>query len=351
MGLLDRLGFGKDRLDFLTSPAMSVASPFADNSSLSQIIVSDLFAHEGGSGLENLPLSREEAMTIPAVNKARSVLISTITAFPLKAYAAGTAEPLATQPTFLQRDDGPQSPLYRMTMTVDDLLFFGRSLWLVERGADNQITAAEWLPQKHWQITEGAVTVRDNAISETDYILFEIPGYPGLLNIGSRTLRHARNLEIDIDQKTRNHIPATVITLPDSVERTEEEERAILESWKKARRDPEGAVALLPEGVTVNFHGDVKTDLLVEGRNAVVTNVGQLTSIRSAMLDGTSSIDSLTYTTAQGERNAFYEFDLPFWIAPIEARLSQVVPRGQRVRFDKYESQNLPTPTGPVTED
>jgi len=42
------------------------------------------------------------------------------------------------------------------------------------------------------------------------------------------------------------------------------------------------------------------------------------------------------------------------WFEPIEARLSQddVVPRGQRVRFDRGDiAAPTPSPTGPTVED
>jgi hypothetical protein len=61
----------------------------------------------------------------------------------------------------------------------------------------------------------------------------------------------------------------------------------------------------------------VKADLMVEGRNAIRTDVGSFLNIRASMLDGTMGIDSLTYTTTEGEKNSFYEFDLPFWTDPI----------------------------------
>jgi len=91
----------------------------------------------------------------------------------------------------------------------------------------------------------------------------------------------------------------------------------------------------------------------VEARNAVRTDIGSFLNIRASMLDGTQGVDSLTYTTNSIERNAFYEIDLPFWTAPIESRLSQddVVPAGQRVRFDKYAEYGAPIDTDIPTED
>ena len=133
----------------------------------------------------------------------------------------------------------------------------------------------------------------------------------------------------------------------------EDEVEKLVKDWSTARRQDDGAVASTPEGVELNVHGEIKHELFVEGRNAIRTDIGSFLNVRVAMIDGTIGVDSLTYTTKDGERNSFYEFDLPFWTDAIAARLSldDVVPRGTRIRFDMYEAHNLPTPTGARVED
>jgi phage portal protein BeeE len=71
-------------------------------------------------------------------------------------------------------------------------------------------------------------------------------------------------------------------------------------------------------------------------------------------MDASLSTASLTYSTQEGQRNEFADFTLPYWLEPIQQRLSldDVVPSGQRVRFDLTDLYTTtPSPTGTITED
>lgn len=345
MGILEWLVGRKHRPDYLYSPVNLGASPWAEGSLAP--IAHDLF----GGDRADLPLSREEAMSIPAVIKARNLLVSTIAKFPLKALDKDGE--LKEQPTWLYRQDDSLSTYDRTAATVDDLFFYGRSLWTVERGAANQITNAQWLPMNRWTITNGNVMIDEKPANDATYILFHIPLYSGILAHGSRTLRGARDTELSWVSKMRNPAPVTELRIvsDDVLEQSEVDKlKTALDEKTKAG---ESVNIVTPMGVELHSHGSVDPMLYIEGRNAIRTDVGSFANTRAAMLDGTIGIDSLTYTTKEGEKNAFYEFDLPFWTDPMQAALSvdKVVPRGQRVRFDMYSAFNLPINTGVPTED
>lgn len=330
---------------------LGVVSPWAPVHSLAPMVIGDIYGDEWPV---NLPMTREQALQIPAVSKVRNLLCSVIADLPLVALKGD--ETVAVQPTFLYRTDSDIPTSSRMAMTVDDLLFSGHALWAVARGSLGQITDAAWIPRDRWTITNGNILVDGNEVDAREVVYFQIPGYSGLLNQGNLSLRAARDLEAAAARNIRNPIPAAILKQTESTEVTNEEKAAVISTWRKARNDPDGAVAFLPYGIELETpQGASQSDsAYLEARNAMVTTVGQLTNVRAAMLDGTASIDSLTYTTKDGEKNAFYEFDLPFWTSPIEARLSMddVVPRGQRVRFDKSQSAlNPATPTGAPVED
>jgi phage portal protein BeeE len=141
----------------------------------------------------------------------------------------------------------------------------------------------------------------------------------------------------------------------DDDEVTDEELKAWVEAWSRARRNLDGAVGSTPANIELRVLGssEGKSDLFVEGRNALRTDIASFLNLRASMLDGTSGTDSLTYTTREGERNLFYELDLPYWTDPIEARLSMndVCAEGRRIRFDRSEQTTQPNPTGPTVED
>jgi len=357
MGILDRLGIGRDRFRGIASTFnLGVRSPWADGS-LSAIIWSDLI---GQDVFEALPLTREQAISIPAVSKARNLLVSTIAPWPLRAFRRnddGTDEETTRQHPWLYRTNGTESPYDRMAWTVDDVIFYGASLWVVERGAADKdgrrpILAAERCPIDKWTVTDGHILVDEQDIPDEEIILFN-PPFEGLLRLGNRTLRGAIDTENAWTGRMRNPIPLVELKVTDDSNLTQEEVEAYVKAWAAARRDPNGAVNFTPPGIELVVHGDIKPELFQEARNGIRTDVGSYVNIRASMLDGTIGIDSLTYTTKDGEKNLFYELDVPFWSDPIEGALSQdnCVPRGQRVRFDKYAAYNLPVSTGVPTED
>lgn len=350
MGILDRLGLGRSHDLLRSAHQIGITSPYAPAPNLPSIVISDLL---DADVLDKLPLSRAEALSIPAVSKARNLLVSTIARFPLRAMQG--VEVLADQPTFLYRTNSHVTPYERMAWTVDDLIFYGYSLWLVRRGAEDKgrrpILDAEWCPTNQWTITDGHILVDEQEVDDDDVILFNSP-FEGLLNVAARTIRGARDTERAWTGRMRNPIPALELHMTDD-SLTSDEVDEFVAAWSKARRAEDGAVGYTPPGLELRAHGSLTHELFTEGRNAIRTDIGSFLNVRAAMLDGTTGVDSLTYTTKDGERNLFYELDLPFWTDPIEARLSMddVVPRGQRVRFDKHETLNPPTATGPTVED
>lgn len=352
MGILERLGLGRGTSDLLNSSyQLGITSPYSTAPELPPFVITDLLEDEV---VRNLPMSRAHAISIPAVSKARNLLVSTISKFPLRALQGDQV--LTSQPTFLYRSDSTVTPYERMAWTVDDLIFHGHSLWLVRRGAGDSsgrrpILDAEWCPQSLWTITNGHLLVDGVDVDDEDVILFNSP-FEGLLNVGNRTLRGSIDTEASWVGRARNPIPLIELHQTDD-QLSSDEVTEFVKAWATARRNEDGAIGYTPPGLEIRVHGTVAADLMVEGRNAVRTDIGSFLNIRASMLDGTAGVDSLTYSTTQGERNLFYEIDLPFWTDPIEARLSMddVVPRGQRVRFDKYDTFNLPSPTGPTVED
>lgn len=351
MGILDRFGLGKGTSDLLAAGTASagIGSPWS-TAQLSQIVLSDVFP---SSVIEALPLTRGDAISVPAVAKGRNLLISAVCKLPLKALnAEGLVNP---QPTFLYRTDTAVTPYERMAWTIDDLIFYGYSLWEVTRGTNNQILTANWVPTKDWKVTEGVVVIRDEVAPAESYLFFN-SAFEGLLNIANRTLRGARAIEEAWVSRVRNPIPMTVLRdmASEGTGLEQPEIDSLLAQFSAARRSKDGALAYLPPDIALETHGETDAALFVEGRNASRTDIGSFLNIPVAMLDGTIGVDSLTYSTAEGNRNRFYEEAIPFWTDPIEARLSMddVVPRGQRVRFDKTETYSLvPTPTGPTVED
>lgn len=351
VGLLDRLGLTRQRFDDLSGVVdLGIASPWQEGN-LSAIVPSDIFGEDIAA---NLPLSRAEAMSIPAVAKARNLLVSTVMRFPLVSLKANSDERVDPQPTFLYRTNMRVSPQERSAWTLDDFMFYGRSLWAVERGADGSILKAAWVHASRWKITNGRVLLDDKPVSDEEVLLFN-PPFEGLLAYASRTLRGARAVEDAWVARAKNPIPLLEFDIEDMDLANLDQEKidGWIAAWVAKHSGNQPPVGATPPGVKLVDHGQADPQMYVEARNAIRTDIGSHLNIRAAMLDGTIGVDSLTYTTTEGVQNSFYEFDMPFWLIPIEARLSldDVVPAGQRVRFDKYAQYGTPLRTDVPTED
>lgn len=323
----------------------SVRSPWAPASTLSQIVWADIF------GTDALPVTRAEAVTVPAVQAARKLIVSRLAGLPLVALNADG--PLAVQPSFLYRTDGMVTPWHRNAWTLDDLLFTGFSLWQVQRGTEGDVLAAWRVPVEWWAIDpDNRITVLGEAVPAGSVILFAGPD-EGLVTYAARTIRAARNVETAWAGRVRSPVPIVDLHRTTDDDLSEEEVRAMVDDFVTSRLDPNGAVTSTPASVELKAFGDNANSYLVEARNAVRLDVANHVGVPAEALDGSLSTASLTYTTQEGTRTELADA-LRLWADPFTARLSQddVVPRGTRVRFDVSDlATPVPVPTGTPTED
>lgn len=329
-----------------TPSQRGIRSPWSEGQ-LKSVVWADLL------DTDLMPVTRAEAMKVPSVVKARRIITSHLAGLPLFSMRGPAVLPPEAQPTFLYRTSGASTPWHRMAWTLDDQLFYGWSLWGVERGADDAILDGVRVPPEWWHINDdNKIEVNGNTVDPATVILF--PGATeGLLDYAAGTIRAALNIERSWAGRVRNPVPITELhqTTDDVLE--PEEITALLEAYTAARRDPNGAVVYTPPDIELKVHGEQASSYLVEARNAVRLDVANMTGLPAGALDGSLSTASLTYTTEQGTKTQITDA-LREWYEPIEARLSQddVVPRGQRVRFDRSDlAAPVPSRSGPTVED
>ena len=359
MGILSALGLRQP--GDVSSPSRSagrsarrIVSPWS-SSALQSIAFADIF------GKDFQPVTRGQAMRVPAVAKARH-LVCGLARQPLRAYQGDRL--LSEQPRWLSRTDGEVAPRIRMLWTLDDLFFGGWSLWALDRpGA--RIDDATRVPPEWWTFDpDGRVLVHDQPIESGSHVLFSGP-YEGLLEAGAGTIRAALNLEAAWAQRVQSPIPLVNIKqdlsddeLGDPTDEDDDDEldfgQAMVDAYVTARRDPNGAVMFTPHGYSVEALGDVRHELFVEGRNAVTLDVARFCSIPANLLDASLSTASLTYTNTQSSRSDFRDMTADFWLTPIEDRLSMddvTTPR-TRIAFDLSNLAQVPgTGLAPATED
>jgi hypothetical protein len=294
-----------------------------------------------GADLDLVPVSRDQAMRVPAVVAARNILCTTLAQGALKAFRGSREIPA---PAWCYRTNSDIPPQLRLLWTVDDLLFGGFSLWWVSRAAGGQLLDAVRVPPERWTFDpDGAIRVDDESVDRRDVILFT--GWDeGLLTTGADAIRDALKIAKIVRTRVQNPTPVTVIQPTDpTVELTDgseneddNEQRTLVEGYIAARSNPRtGGVMYLPWGLAVEDRGAGGLDLLEAGRNASTLEIARLTGVPAALLEASQVSASLTYQTDKTVRSILND-RVRARAQVIEAWLSMddVTPRGTRIALD-----------------
>ena len=326
MGILSLFDFAS-RVAALPPIPSGLASPWS-TTELTKIALSDIFGTD-----VSLPVTRAQAMKVPAVAKGRALIVGTLSRQPLAKFKG--AEKVAADP-WMYRSSRGQSPQMRTMWTLDDLIFYGTSLWLVERGSRGNIIDAMRAPREWWYVDpdSGEIVLNGNRATKDEVIYFEGP-QDGLLSIARDDIEAALAMSSAWGKRGDSPVPLIELHITDiNAQLTDAEQDALVDQWESARRL--GGTALTPAEIETKVHGTTPTDLFIEGRNASRLDFANFLALPGAMLDGSTATASLTYSTKEGSRNELVDLSLAYWATPFEARLSMddVTPAGTRIAFD-----------------
>lgn len=316
------------------SGVTGISSPFADQSHLGAVTVAELL----GLDTDRLPLTRDLAMTVPAVARARNVLAPTAGRLPLRVYRGAD---VVTTRTCL---DQPETKLARprfvtILWTVDQMMFYGRAWWIVvERYADTGAPRSfEWVPEWNAKIEAGQLVAtldgRHSKISAADVVRLDAP-HEGILNYGSDSIRQAMRLDRAALRVADNPVPAIELhqTTPDAMEKDERD--ALIASWIAARR--KHGVGYTNAAIEARVHGLNPEQLIIEGRKFAALQVARMIGVPAWVVDVGVEGSSLTYSNVPSRSRELVDYALTPYLAAIESRLSldDVLPHGQWCRFD-----------------
>ena len=329
------MGFLSTVRDALALPALAsqpvpLASPWADSSHLLPVTVDPSLTADRDRG----PVSRSLAMSVPALARARRLIVGSIARLPMEATRNG--ELLPEQPRFLSRTDGPISPFHRMIWTIDDLMFYGWSLWALERDAEDRVIAADRVPFASWSFDADGNVVYDGSPVDPRSVCL-IPGLDeGILTTGSTPIRHAADLGRSAARAARTPIAHTELHQTGGEPLNNEQIRSLVNGWIAARRSADGAVSFTNPSIEVKTHGTYDAQLLVEGRGAAAVDIARITGIPSVMLDAAAADTTMRYSNVDARNTEFIDFCLAPLMACVAARLGMddIVPRGTAIRFD-----------------
>jgi len=323
-------------------------------------------------GADALPCSRAEAMSVPAVARARHLTAGTAAPLPLRTYKGAAEAPL---PYWCQGSDGQtgtltpaeldrfgieaQSPYHRMLWTIDDHVFYGESLWLVTDveldGRPRRMVRVPWDCWARQPVEDraGAYLFTDAAGVPIDRPVVYLPGpHEGILNFAQRSIKGAVSLELSALDIARRpfrielHQTSDITLTP--AERTE-----LIGATRQALQD-NNSILFTNSAVETKDHPIDSAELLIEGRNAAALDIARDVSMPAAMLDASTPGASLEYATLTGRNQQWLDYGLSLYLDSVAARLSMddVVPAGQRVGFDTSTLTALDRPAaGTPTED
>ena len=313
--------------------------------------IDDLITRDGRE-LSNVPVSRDRALTVPAVLRGRN-LICSIATLPLVSKASDRTE---TRTPLLEQIDDTVPNVVTLSQTVEDLLFEGVAWWRVRsRRADGFPRSAEFVDAYRVSVNppagapprrlpsglypgESVLWVDGEPVRGRDMIRFDSPN-PGILTAAARAIRRAIVFERAAAMYARNPRPVEYFTpLEGADPATDEEIEEILAAWGEARR--KGSTAYVPASLrynTVDMPSPAELQLVELQKQAAV-------DIANAMgLDAEDlqvSTTSRTYQSAVDRRRDRINDVLSPYMNAITDRLSMndVTKRGSRVvfRLDDY---------------
>ena len=297
------------------------------------------FAFYGGN-----VVTRQQAMQVPAVARARNIICATIGSLPLEVYRESNNSRVATPP-FIRQPDPRMTGQSVYTFLAEDILFSGMGyLRILELGADGRPLSAEWISVSRVErtldnagINVVGYTVDGNKVPVSGLgSLIPFTGYDeGLLNRAGTTILTAFALEKAVKRFADEPTPNVVLksNLPMPAERV----TALLNSWKEARNTRGTAfvndtidfqsIGFSPEQLTLN-----------QARQYMASEIARACNIPEYYVGGNAG-GSMTYSNVTAERRSLIDLSLRPLMTAITQRLSDndITPRGSLVRFDLEE--------------
>lgn len=286
-------------------------------------------------------ITRQQAMQVPALSRARSIICSSIGSLPLEVRRESNNSKVPVPP-FIKQPDPRMPASVVFTFTAEDLLFNGQAYWrILEIDTAGRPLSAEWIAYN--RVTKNldakGFTVNSYNVDGTRVpqvglgSLIPFTGLDeGVLNRAGTTILAALALEKAVKRYADE--PAPQVILKSNMPLPKERVTALLDAWKTARN--QRATAFINDTIEFEKVGFNPAELtLNEARQYMATEIARLMNIPEWYVAGNSS-GSMTYSNVTSERRALVDFSLRPIMTAIEQRLSDIdiTPRGSLVRFD-----------------
>ena len=295
----------------------------------------------------NQAMSRRDAMTVPAIARARNIIAGTIAGLPLTMYRDTDGQRVTDRPAWLRQPDPLVPRQTTMASTIDSLLFYGQAYWQVidvyaESGRPLRF---RWIDPTRvgYKVDRTGTIVERYQVDGHDVpnsglnSLVVFSGFDdGLLNRAARTIRTA--IELERAALTYAETPAPSLALKNSgADLPSSKIDELLVRWKAARQS--NAVAYLSSAVDVQKVGFSPTELaLNEARDQTVQELARAVGIPPWYL-GADTGTGMTYSNVGNARRDLIDFSLKTFMDAVTQRLSldDVTPRGTHISYELAE--------------
>lgn len=291
----------------------------------------------------SLFVTREQALTVPAIARARNIIAGSIGTIPIESYNKISGEHIVNR-QLIQQPDPALPRVNTMTMLVDDLIFYGLGYLQIldispQDGRPNRARRID--PQRVEQMTDTAGTmvigykVDGKSVPSrglNSLIVFHGIEPGGVLARGGTTIKAAIALEQAAYNMAVEPIPQMVLNNK-SMNLPDDEVTGLLDVFRRSRRDR--STAYIEGDISLDVVGfDAASMQLVEARAYLSTECARLMGIPAWYLNAENA--SATYSNVSSERRSLVDFGLRNYLSIIEDRLSMddVTPSNQVIRFD-----------------
>lgn len=290
------------------------------------------------------------ALSIPAVRKARHVIIGTPSTFALAGWQGTTRLP-ANDPrcSWLTQPDPRRTLSWLIAKTFDDALWHDRAVWKVTRDIANvpryfervHPSRISTIDTPHDPDTVAAWIIDGDVVTNLDdYVIFDFGGIGGLRRYGFQLLTLYADLQAAAGNYARAPHPKAILKNagPDL---TDDEIDDLLADWEANRNV--SSVGYLNDTMSYDTVGwNPEQMQLVQAREHAALEVARLFGLPAKAVDAKSG-DSMTYGNVVEYRRDLLEALRP-WMSPFTQTLSLddrtatprglLLPRGVRAEFD-----------------
>lgn len=361
MGLLSWLGFGGRNLP--------VESPWAPDDVLSRITFEQYAAAMPWLTDPALaPITRAEAMAVPAVAACRHRIVGTLARLPLSARDTA-GEDWTRQLGLLTQPDPAEPHTATLARTLDDILFDGCAWWAVVAAyADGRPASIVQVPVCYMTAgTDGPPRPTDDYVEwlrrARDLVILAHPQHParpwllhfagphdGLLSFGRSGIRAAAAMERAAGKAADNPVPSVELHQTTNAPMTKSEIQAYIDAWAAARRGHNGGVAWTNSAIEARMHGAAVEQLLIDGRSQSAVDMARLAGIPASAIDAGIKGSSITYQNLADRMTDLINMGLQPYATAITSRLSMgdVLPQGVSCTFDYSELYPVTTDPAPA---